>query len=127
MIRIFHLNKWFNRHRKNSIHVINDTTLDLPDTGLVSILGESGSGKTTLLNVIGGLDKYSSGKIYIDGKKLSKIQALRDKERTLDIGYIFQEFYLLDDKTVFDNVAISLKLIGVKDKKRNKRKSRICS
>lgn len=122
MIRIFHLNKWFNRHRKNSIHVINDTTLDLPDTGLVSILGESGSGKTTLLNVIGGLDKYSSGKIYVDGKKLSKIQALRDKERTLDIGYIFQEFYLLDDKTVFDNVAISLKLIGVKDKKEIKEK-----
>ena len=57
MIRVVKVNKWFNRFRKNANHVINNTTLEFGDNGLVALLGPSGSGKTTLLNVIGGLDK----------------------------------------------------------------------
>ena len=66
MIKISNLNKYFYRHKSNEIHVINDTTLEFPETGLVTILGESGSGKTTLMNVIGGLDDFQSGSITID-------------------------------------------------------------
>ena len=69
MIEIKNANKYYNRHKKNEIHVINDTTLTLPDNGLVTFLGPSGCGKTTLLNVIGGLDKLNKGKIYINGNK----------------------------------------------------------
>ena len=54
MIKIEHLQKYFNRGKRSEIHVLNDITLELPQTGLVCILGESGSGKTTLLNTIGG-------------------------------------------------------------------------
>lgn len=118
MIKINKVNKYFNRFRKNSNHVINNTTLTLEDKGLVALLGPSGSGKTTLLNAIGGLDKISSGSIYIDNKKISsKLTGKVDRIRNLNIGYIFQDYKLVDNMSVFDNVALSLKTIGIKDKK----------
>lgn len=61
MIKIEHLQKYFNRGKRSEIHVLNDITLELPQTGLVCILGESGSGKTTLLNTVGGLDVFQGG------------------------------------------------------------------
>lgn len=69
MIQINKVNKYFNRRRKNEIHIINNTSLELEDTGMVAILGQSGSGKTTLLNAIGGLDKVSSRKNLHKWKK----------------------------------------------------------
>lgn len=117
MITLKKLNKYYNRHKKNEIHVINNTSLELGDTGLVALLGPSGCGKTTLLNAIGGLDKVSSGQIYINGKKMPKKGSnKKDKIRVLNIGYIFQNYNLLDNMTVYDNVAISLKMIGIKNK-----------
>lgn len=118
MIKLVNVNKYFNRFKSNQIHVINNTNLELPETGLVALLGESGCGKTTLLNAIGGLDKINSGSIYINGKKMPRgTTYVKDKLRTLNIGYIFQNFNLLDNMTVFDNIAISLKMIGIKNKK----------
>ena len=118
MIKIENVNKYFNRHKKNQIHVIDNTTLTLEDTGLVALLGPSGSGKTTLLNVIGGLDKVGKGKIFINDQKItSKLSYKVDKIRNLNIGYIFQDYKLVDTLSVYDNVALSLKLIGIKDKK----------
>ena len=118
MIKLVNVNKYFNRFKSNQIHVINNTNLELPETGLVALLGESGCGKTTLLNAIGGLDKINSGSIYVNGKKMPRgTTYAKDKLRTLNIGYIFQNFNLLDNMTVFDNIAISLKMIGIKNKK----------
>ena len=118
MIRIEKVNKYFNRFRKNSNHVINNTSLTLGDNGLVALLGPSGCGKTTLLNAIGGLDKINSGKIYINNKKISGHNIHRiDKLRNLNIGYIFQDYKLVDNMSVYDNVALSLRTIGIKDKK----------
>ena len=118
MIQVENIDKYFNRFKKNKIHVINHTSLDFEDTGLVALLGPSGSGKTTLLNVIGGLDKVKSGKIFVNGKRITwKSQNTIDKIRNLNIGYIFQDYKLIEDKSVYDNVALALKLIGIKDKK----------
>jgi len=118
MIRLENVNKYFNRYKKNQIHVINDTSIDLSSSGLVALLGPSGCGKTTLLNVIGGLDKVSSGKVFVDGKNISKKRIKKiDEIRTLNIGYIFQDYKLIEDMSVFENVALSLKLIGFKDEK----------
>ena len=123
MIRINGLNKYYNRHKKNQIHVINNTTLELPDTGLVALLGPSGCGKTTLLNAIGGLDKVNSGKIFINDKLItSKFTYKKDKIRNLQIGYIFQDYKLIDDKSVYDNVAMVLRMIGIKDKQEIKKR-----
>ena len=118
MIKLEKVNKYFNRRKANQIHIINNTSLEFEDTGLVAILGHSGSGKTTLLNAIGGLDKVNRGKIYINGKKITRrSQNNVDKIRNLNIGYIFQDYKLIENMSVFDNVAISLKMIGLKNKK----------
>ena len=123
MIEIKNLHKFFNKHKKNELHVINDVSLKLPQKGLVALLGPSGSGKTTMLNMIGGLDKQSKGRIFINDKKITKRSSLRrDSLRTLNIGYIFQDYKLIDDDSVFDNVALSLKLLGIKNKKEIKRR-----
>lgn len=116
MIELKNVNKFFYRHKKNEIHVINDTSLKLDDTGLVALLGPSGCGKTTLLNTIGGLDDINNGSIFINGQRITKRSSYNiDKIRNLNIGYIFQDYNLVDDMTVFDNVALSLKLCGIKD------------
>ena len=118
MIRINKVDKYFNKYKKNEIHVINNTSLKLDDTGLVALLGPSGSGKTTLLNVIGGLDSIRSGNIYINNDKISGFfQGPIDRIRNLNIGYIFQDYKLIDNMSVYDNVSIVLKMIGIKDKK----------
>ncbi|MEG2351547.1 MAG: ATP-binding cassette domain-containing protein, partial [Bacilli bacterium] len=118
MIIVENVNKYFNKHKKNQIHVINNTSMKLEDSGLVSILGSSGSGKTTLLNAIGGLDKVNSGKIYINDKKITRrLVSKVDEIRNLNIGYIFQNYNLINNMSVYDNIALVLKMIGIKDKK----------
>ena len=115
MLKIQNADKYFNRHRRNQIHVINHTSIDTSDAGLIALLGPSGCGKTTLLNVIGGLDKLRRGSIYVNHKKISSRWMYKvDKIRNLEIGYIFQDYKLIDNLSVFDNVSIVLKMQGVK-------------
>ncbi len=116
MIEVKHLEKFFNKGKKNQIHVLNDVSLQFPEKGLVVLLGASGSGKTTLLNVIGGLDSVKSGEIDFYNQKVSKYHASTwDRIRNEHIGYIFQNYYLMPELSVFDNVAFVLKMIGIKD------------
>jgi len=87
--------------------VLHDICLDFEEGSFSSIIGQSGSGKTTLLNIIGTLDKPSSGEIYIDGKrtdlmKKSELAFLRNKS----IGFVFQFHYLLPEFTVLENVLL---------------------
>ena len=109
-----HLDKYYNKGKSNEIHVINDISLELPETGITAIFGKSGCGKTTLLNVFGGLDRADGGEIEIDGSRFSGGD---DYIRNRMIGYIFQNYNLSYEKSVFDNVADVLRLCGVKDEK----------
>lgn len=122
MIKIEHLNKYYSKGSKNELHVINDISLELPSTGLVVILGKSGSGKTTLLNCIGGLDK-ASGRINFDTIDFSHYKmGLMDLFRSENIGYVFQNYLLLPDETVWRNIDIALSIYGITNKEeRNKR------
>ena len=123
MIRISKLNKYYNKGRKNQIHVIDNTSIELPNSGLVALLGPSGCGKTTLLNAIGGLDKVNKGHIYINDKRITRRSTGKiDNIRNLKIGYIFQDYKLIDNMTVYDNVSMVLKMIGIKDKEEIKRR-----
>src|SRR5690554_5239458 len=116
MIELRSLNKFFNKGKKNEIHVLNDVSLSLPEKGLVVILGSSGSGKTTLLNVIGGLDKVGSGSITYKKQEISRFNVTKwDELRNETIGYIFQNYYLQPQLSVYDNIAFVLKMIGIKD------------
>ena len=72
MIKLTGVNKYYNRRKQNEIHVIDNTSVELPDSGIVTMLGPSGCGKTTLLNAIGGLDKVDSGSIYIDDQLITR-------------------------------------------------------
>ncbi len=117
MIKLENVNKYFNHFKKNEIHVINNTSLEFGDTGLVALLGPSGCGKTTLLNAIGGLDRVNKGKIYVNGKRITKVSSYKkDKIRVLNIGYIFQNYDLLENLTVYENISLSLKMIGIKNR-----------
>jgi len=116
MIKVKGLHKYFFRHKKNEIHVLNDMTIDFPDTGLVVLLGPSGSGKTTLLNVIGGLDNIQQGSIEFDNQVISGYSSSTwDKLRNESIGYIFQNYNLLPQLSVFDNIGLVLKMMGISD------------
>ena len=80
-------------------------------------MGQSGSGKTTLLNVISTIDKVTSGHIYVDGKDITKLKGNRlNQLRREELGFIFQDFNLLDTMTAFENIALALTIAGKKGK-----------
>lgn len=117
MLKLDKVNKYFYKNKSNQVHAIDNTSIEFDDKGMVALLGNSGSGKTTMLNVIGGLDKWNSGALIIDGIKYTKKNYHKlDKLRNLNVGCIFQDYKIIDEMTVYDNVAISLKMIGIKDK-----------
>ncbi len=94
---------------------LNKIDLILGDKGLVFVTGKSGSGKTTLLNVIGGLDGIDSGEILIDGTPFSQMTAGDyDSYRNTYVGFIFQEYNLLPDYTVKQNISLANELQGEK-------------
>lgn len=127
MIKLETVNKYFYKGKENQIHAINNTSLDLPESGIVALLGPSGCGKTTLLNAIGGLDKVNSGRIYVGDECITNRRSGKiDEIRNSKIGYIFQNFYLLDDKTVFENVEVALRMIGIKDAELRKERVHYC-
>ena len=96
MIRIEKLNKIYNKGQANALHVLHDLSLELPDKGMVAVFGRSGCGKTTLLNICGGLDRFDSGEVLINGEDIRKdTDTLRNRE----IGYIFQNYNLTCRKT----------------------------
>ena len=122
MIKINNLNKYFYHRKSNEIHVINDVTLQFPETGLVTIFGESGCGKTTLMNVLGGLDDFYNGSIEIDEFKVDKYSSKKiDRIRNEKIGYIFQNYLLLPQRTVYDNLILLLNMYDISLEEKNAR------
>lgn len=120
MIKIENLNKVY---KSNKLTSINNTSLELPDIGLITLLGPSGSGKTTLLNVIGGLDRFDSGKIVYDDFEINKYSINKiDEFRNKNISYIFQNYFLINELTVTQNLSMALELSNIYDKvEQNKR------
>ena len=115
LIKLSHLQKYFFKGKPNAIHVLNDVSLELENSGMVVILGKSGSGKTTLLNVIGGLDG-ASGEIAYDELKFNRYKMNDiDQYRNEHIGYIFQNYLLLNDSTVSENIGLALRMAGFSD------------
>lgn len=92
---------------------LNDVTLAFRKNEFVSILGPSGSGKSTLLNIIGGLDKYTSGNLIIDGVSTRKYKE-RDwnNYRSKKVGFIFQNYNLINHQSVLSNVLLALNIVG---------------
>lgn len=106
------------KHGTNTTHVLKGINLDIEEGSFVSILGRSGSGKTTLLNVISTLLPFEQGTLAIDGQNVDKLKDAKiNTIRNNYIGFVFQEFNLVKDMSVVDNVATPLILNGVSFKK----------
>ena len=119
MIKITSLYKVYRSKKRKKCYALNDVNLTLPDAGLVFVLGKSGSGKSTLLNLIGGLDKITSGTIEVDGNDISHISERRMcNYRNSHVGFIFQDYHLIEELTVYDNILYSLNLRRMKDRGR---------
>lgn len=103
---------------------LKDINLKFRENEFVSILGQSGSGKTTMLNIIGGLDKYTSGDLLINGKSTKKYKDRDwDTYRNHSIGFVFQSYNLIPHQTALANVELALTLSGVsKDESRRRAK-----
>lgn len=122
MIKVEKLDKFFHKGKSNENHVLKEVSLELEQKGLVCILGESGSGKTTLLNTIGGLDTFKSGSITIDDTVLKKYEPQKiEKLRNQKFGYIFQNYYLLQDYTVAYNIKLALNVFELTEEEKDAR------
>lgn len=100
---------------------LNEVSLNLRDNEFVAILGPSGSGKTTLLNIIGGLDKYDSGDLIINGISTKDYKDKQwDTYRNHTIGFIFQSYNLIPHQTILSNVELALTIAGISKKEKTK-------
>ena len=105
-----------------SVEALKGIDLEFRDSEFVSILGQSGCGKTTLLNIIGGLDKYTSGDLKINGRSTKDFKDRDwDAYRNNSIGFVFQSYNLIPHQTVLSNVELALTLSGVSKAERRQR------
>ena len=101
---------------------LDDVSLNFRDNEFVAILGPSGSGKTTFLNIIGGLDRYDSGDLIINGISTKKYKDRDwDSYRNHTIGFVFQSYNLIPHQTVLANVELALTISGIGKEERKKR------
>ena len=122
MLKAKKLNKFYSRFPRKPLHVINNTSLEIPETGIIAVIGASGAGKTTLINTISGLDSFKSGSISFDDVKLNRYKThVADQLRMKNYGFIFQNYYLLENETVYENVKISLDAFDLSESEKKKR------
>ncbi|MDD6147152.1 MAG: ABC transporter ATP-binding protein/permease [Oscillospiraceae bacterium] len=105
-----------------TVRALDDVSINFRESEFVSILGPSGCGKTTTLNIIGGLDRYTSGDLIINGKSTKTFADSNwDTYRNHSIGFVFQSYNLIPHQTVLANVELALTLSGVSKKERRER------
>lgn len=106
----------------NEVKALKGIDLEFRESEFVSILGQSGCGKTTLLNIIGGLDRYTTGDLIINDKSTKEFKAKDwDTYRNHSIGFVFQSYNLIPHQTVLANVELALTISGVSKEERRKR------
>lgn len=110
MIQLFNVSKVYD----GSTSALNDVTLTIEKGEFVFITGSSGAGKTTLLKLICSTELPSSGSMIVDGRNYQKIPKKELPYLRRRIGFVFQDFKLLPNKSVYDNIAITLKILGMK-------------
>ena len=107
---------------ENEVQALKGISVEFRKSEFVSILGPSGCGKTTLLNIIGGLDRYTSGDLIINGKSTKEFKDRDwDAYRNYSVGFVFQNYNLIPHQTVLSNVELALTLSGVSKSERRKR------
>ncbi len=122
MLQILALSKVYKSMGNHECVALDEVSFDLPDKGMVFIVGKSGSGKSTLLNMLSGLDKITGGEIIADGNLFSQFSEQDyDNYRNSYVGFVFQDFCLIEGLTVEQNVNLSLELQSIEDAGRLKK------
>lgn len=104
----------FYQTREVTVEALNGVNLDFQKGRMIAIKGASGSGKTTLLNLIGGLDRPSSGSIVVDGVDISRIHGRDEvRYRLQKVGFVFQAYYLIPNLTALENILLPMELSGI--------------
>ena len=125
IIEIQNINKYFGEG-ENRVHILKNISLSIEKGDFVSIIGQSGSGKSTLMNIIGCLDKATSGKYYIDGEDISDFTPDELSElRKRKFGFIFQRYHLLSSLNAQENVALPAIYAGVDHDNRMERAKKL--
>ena len=107
------------RNGDQELQVLKDVHLEVEEGEFVAIMGPSGSGKSTLMNIIGMLDRPTSGEYYLEGEKVAKLSEKKlAKVRNQQIGFVFQQFFLLSKLNALQNVELPLIYAGVSQSKR---------
>lgn len=116
ILKIDRIEKYYG-NRSSLTKAIDNISFEVDDGEFVAIMGASGSGKTTLLNCISTLDKVTSGNIYVAGEDITRLKGNKlNKFRREELGFIFQDFNLLDTLTAYENIALALSIQNVKAK-----------
>jgi len=118
LLELQHIYKWVKQSGRN-IFLLNDVSLQVQEGEFISIMGPSGSGKSTLLNVIGMLDGFQEGTYHFQEQP---IHTLKEKHRSNlykeYIGFVFQQYHLIDELTVYENIETPLLYKKVKSSER---------
>ena len=118
MIEIRHLSKSYTTNNEK-IEVLKDVNIELPNKGMIAIVGKSGVGKTTLLNLIGGIDCFEEGEIIVNNKNLKELKEKELSEyRRKEIGIVYQKYQLLEEINVIDNIKTYLEISRIREEKK---------
>lgn len=113
MIKLNHINKTYISKKNVKTEALKDINLNLPEKGLIFIVGKTGCGKSTLLNILGKLDEPTSGEIVIGDTNLTTMTQNESCDYINHfVGFVFQNYNLLDELTVYENIALAQKLQG---------------
>ena len=115
MIQLKNIKKNYTSRKGVVTRALNDLSVFFPSRGLVFILGKSGSGKSTLMNILGGLDTADSGEFMIDGKNIEGLSQVElDHYRNAHVGFVFQDFNIIETFSIYENIGLALQLQGQK-------------
>ncbi|MCM2677226.1 ABC transporter ATP-binding protein [Alkalicoccobacillus plakortidis] len=117
VVHVTDVDKVYGKKGENQFRALKKVSMNINEGEFVGIMGPSGSGKTTLLNVISTLDSISAGQIQIDGTDITMMNQNQLADfRAQKLGFIFQDFNLLESMTVYENIALPLSLQNVSSK-----------
>lgn len=121
MLRLVDIKKEYG-DGETKVNALKGVSIDFESKGIVSICGQSGCGKTTLLNIIGGLDRYTTGDLIIDGVSTKQFSNSDwDAYRNHNVGFVFQNYYLIPQLTVLENVMLAMNISGVSREEQKKK------
>ena len=127
ILRVKNVEKYYG-NKSSLTKAINNISFEVEKGEFVAIMGASGSGKTTLLNCISTIDKVTAGEIFVDGENITKLKGNKlNKFRRDKLGFIFQDFNLLDTLTGYENISLSLSIQNISYSEQKKRINNIAS